>query len=66
MMSSRTIDEKRKAFQRRRKAYRYTVRVPSHWYQKGKFLQGKRGIGKQPFRLPDFIAVTGIEKVRKA
>lgn len=28
-------------------------------------LQGKRGIEKQPFQLPDFIAATGIEKIRQ-
>lgn len=27
--------------------------------------QGKRGIEKQPFQLPDFIAATGIEKIRQ-
>ncbi|GJZ09093.1 splicing factor 3B subunit 2 isoform X2 [Tanacetum coccineum] len=26
---------------------------------------GKRGIEKQPFQLPDFIAATGIEKIRQ-
>lgn len=29
------------------------------------YLQGKRGIEKQPFQLPDFIAATGIEKIRQ-
>ena len=29
------------------------------------WLQGKRGIEKQPFQLPDFIAATGIEKIRQ-
>jgi hypothetical protein len=29
------------------------------------FWQGKRGIEKQPFQLPDFIAATGIEKIRQ-
>ncbi|KAK8456285.1 hypothetical protein SEVIR_4G303400v4 [Setaria viridis] len=48
------------------KAYRNTVPVPRHWSQKRKFLQGKRGIEKQPFQLPDFIAATGIEKIRQA
>lgn len=48
------------------KAYRNTVPVPRHWCQKRKFLQGKRGIEKQPFQLPDFIAATGIEKIRQA
>ncbi|PPD82196.1 hypothetical protein GOBAR_DD20868 [Gossypium barbadense] len=48
------------------KAYRNTVPVPRHWSQKRKYLQGKRGIEKQPFQLPDFIAATGIEKIRQA
>ncbi|KAI5446432.1 uncharacterized protein LOC127073307 isoform X1 [Lathyrus oleraceus] len=43
-----------------------TVPVPRHWCQKRNFLQGKRGIEKQPFQLPDFIAATGIEKIRQA
>jgi splicing factor 3B subunit 2 len=29
-------------------------------------LQGKRGIEKPPFQLPDFIAATGISKIRQA
>ncbi|MCL7038975.1 hypothetical protein MKW94_016372 [Papaver nudicaule] len=48
------------------KSYRNTVPVPRHWSQKRKFLQGKRGIEKQPFQLPAFIAATGIEKIRQA
>ncbi|CAK8577755.1 unnamed protein product [Lathyrus sativus] len=48
------------------KSHRNTVPVPRHWCQKRKFLQGKRGIEKQPFQLPDFIAATGIEKIRQA
>lgn len=48
------------------KSYRNTVPVPRHWCQKRKYLQGKRGIEKQPFQLPDFIAATGIEKIRQA
>ncbi|CAH9059888.1 unnamed protein product [Cuscuta europaea] len=48
------------------KSYRNTVPVPRHWCQKRKFLQGKRGIEKQPFQLPDFIAATGIEKIRQS
>ncbi|KAI8567613.1 hypothetical protein RHMOL_Rhmol02G0135100 [Rhododendron molle] len=34
-----------------------TIMEPGH---------GKRGIEKQPFQLPDFIAATGIEKIRQA
>ncbi len=29
-------------------------------------LQGKRGIEKPPFKLPDFIEATGISKLRQA
>lgn len=46
------------------KAYRNTIPVPKHWSQKRKYLQGKRGIEKPPFRLPEFIAKTGISQVR--
>jgi splicing factor 3B subunit 2 len=46
------------------KAYRNTVPVPRHWCHKRKYLQGKRGVEKLPFKLPDFIADTGIAKIR--
>ena len=48
------------------KAYRNTVPVPRHWCHKRKYLQGKRGFEKPPFALPDFIAATGISKLRGA
>lgn len=48
------------------KAYRNTVSVPRHWSQKRKYLQGKRGIEKPPFKLPDFIEATGITEMRNA
>ncbi|KAJ3127055.1 Splicing factor 3B subunit 2 [Nowakowskiella sp. JEL0407] len=48
------------------KAYRNTVPVPIHWQQKRKYLQGKRGIEKPPFELPDFIKKTGISEMRSA
>ena len=48
------------------KSYRNTVPVPRHWAQKRKYLQGKRGIEKAPFQLPDFIEDTGIAKIREA
>ena len=41
------------------KSYRNTVPVPRHWPQKRKYLQGKRGIEKPPFELPDYIQETG-------
>ncbi|KAJ3169419.1 Splicing factor 3B subunit 2 [Irineochytrium annulatum] len=47
------------------KSYRNTVPVPMHWQQKRKYLQGKRGIEKPPFQLPDFIKATGIQELRE-
>ncbi|ERL93732.1 splicing factor 3B subunit 2 [Dendroctonus ponderosae] len=46
------------------KAHRNTVQVPRHWCFKRKYLQGKRGIEKPPFNLPDFIKRTGIMEMR--
>lgn len=48
------------------KATRNTVPVPRHWSAKRKYLQGKRGIEKPPFDLPDFIKRTGITEMRQA
>lgn len=48
------------------KSYRNTVPVPRHWCQRRKYLEGKRGVEKQPFQLPDYIAATGIEEMRQA
>jgi len=48
------------------KSYKNTVPVPRHWNQKRKYLQGKRGVEKTPFDLPEFIAATGISKIRAA
>lgn len=48
------------------KAQPGNVSVPRHWGRKRKYLQGKRGIEKAPFQLPDFIARTGISEVRGA
>mmetsp|Transcript_10678 Transcript_10678/g.14835 ORF Transcript_10678/g.14835 Transcript_10678/m.14835 type:complete len:579 (+) Transcript_10678:124-1860(+) len=46
------------------KGYRNTVPVPGHWCQKRKYLQGKRGLERSAFELPQFIADTGIGEVR--
>ena len=43
-----------------------SVPVPRHWGRKRKYLQGKRGVEKPPFALPDFISKTGICDVRNA
>ncbi|KAI9021236.1 hypothetical protein DFJ74DRAFT_672359 [Hyaloraphidium curvatum] len=48
------------------KSLRNTVPLPAHWNQKRKYLQGKRGIEKPPFELPDFIKATGIMEMRAA
>ena len=48
------------------KSYRNTVPVPRHWSQKRKYLQGKRGLEKPPFKLPAFIEATGIGEMRQA
>jgi len=48
------------------KASRNTVPVPRHWCAIRKYLQGKRGVEKPPFQLPEFIADTGIAKIRDA
>jgi len=40
------------------------VEVPRHWCMKRKYLQGKRGVEKPPFALPDFISRTGITTIR--
>jgi splicing factor 3B subunit 2 len=48
------------------KAYRNTVPVPRHWCHIRKYLQGKRGSEKIPYQLPEFIADTGIAKIREA
>lgn len=47
------------------KGYRNSVTVPRHWSQKRKYLQGKRGIEKPAFKLPDFIEATGISQIRE-
>ena len=46
------------------KSYRNTVPVPRHWCHKRKFLQGKRGVEKKPFQLPEYIAQTGTSPQR--
>lgn len=42
------------------------VAVPSNWRQKRKYLQGKRGMEKLPFAMPQFIVDTGICAARDA
>lgn len=46
------------------KSLRNTVPVPRHWCHIRKYLTGKVGMEKPPFQLPEFIAETGIAKIR--
>ncbi|GBG24842.1 Splicing factor 3B subunit 2 [Hondaea fermentalgiana] len=46
------------------KSSRSSVAVPRHWAALRKFLQGKRGLERVAYKLPDFIAETGINKIR--
>mmetsp|Transcript_58186 Transcript_58186/g.138548 ORF Transcript_58186/g.138548 Transcript_58186/m.138548 type:complete len:775 (+) Transcript_58186:136-2460(+) len=48
------------------KAYRNTCAVPRHWNSKRKYMAGKRGVEKPPFKLPEYIEATGIAKIRQA
>ncbi|KAI1339926.1 hypothetical protein F5Y15DRAFT_415351 [Xylariaceae sp. FL0016] len=48
------------------KAQRNVVPVPSHWALKREYLSSKRGIEKAAFKLPKFIADTGIAEMRDA
>lgn len=41
------------------KSYRNAVPVPRHWSHKRRYLQGKRGVEKRPWVLPEYIAQTG-------
>lgn len=40
------------------------VDVPSHWQQKKDYLSSKRGVERPPFKLPKYIADTGISDMR--
>lgn len=48
------------------KAQRNVVPVPAHWSLKREYLSSKRGIEKAAFKLPKFIADTGIAEMRDA
>ncbi|KAH6847944.1 hypothetical protein B0I37DRAFT_391627 [Chaetomium sp. MPI-CAGE-AT-0009] len=48
------------------KAQRNIVPVPTHWSLKREYLSSKRGVEKPPFKLPKFIAETGITEMRDA
>eukprot|EP01138_Halocafeteria_seosinensis_P006296 gb/GECG01006437.1/.p1 GENE.gb/GECG01006437.1/~~gb/GECG01006437.1/.p1 ORF type:complete len:606 (+),score=142.82 gb/GECG01006437.1/:1-1818(+) len=46
------------------KSYRNAVPVPQHWQYKRRYLQGKTGMEKAPYKLPHFIEATGISRIR--
>ncbi|GIQ84317.1 hypothetical protein KIPB_007680 [Kipferlia bialata] len=48
------------------KGYRHAVPVPIHWSRKRKYLQNQRGLDKVLFELPDYVAATGIQRIRSA
>jgi splicing factor 3B subunit 2 len=48
------------------KGYRNVIQVPRHWSNKRNYLSNKRGIDKQPFKLPEYVEQTGIAKIRQA
>lgn len=48
------------------KATRNVIPVPTHWQLKREYLSSKRGIEKQTFKLPPFIAETGIAEMRQS
>ncbi|KAI1813364.1 DUF382-domain-containing protein [Poronia punctata] len=48
------------------KAQRNVVPVPAHWSLKREYLSSKRGIEKPAFKLPKYIADTGISEMRGA
>ncbi|KAN0103858.1 protein of unknown function (DUF382) domain containing protein [Russula decolorans] len=49
-----------------KKCYRNTIPIPAHWSAERDYLQGKHGIEKPIFKLPSYIAVTGIATQRDA
>ncbi|GFY52725.1 uncharacterized protein TNIN_147521 [Trichonephila inaurata madagascariensis] len=48
------------------KASRNIILIPQHWCFKRKYSQGKSGIGRLAWKLPDFIKRNGIMKVRRS
>lgn len=48
------------------RAYRNAVPVPLHWGNKHDYLHNKRGLAKQHYQLPTYIAETGIASMRDA
>lgn len=47
------------------KSTRNVVPVPTHWSLKREYLSSKRGVEKAHYRLPQFIAETGIAEMRQ-
>ncbi|KAK6590879.1 Cus1p U2 snRNP [Cryptosporidium xiaoi] len=41
-----------------------SVKVPLHWNSKRRYLQGKRGLERPPYKLPSYIEETNIAEIR--
>ncbi|KAF7457534.1 splicing factor 3B subunit 2 [Cryptosporidium felis] len=41
-----------------------SVRVPQHWNSKRRYLQGKKGLERPPYKLPHFIEETKVAEIR--
>ncbi|KAH8581725.1 Cus1p U2 snRNP [Cryptosporidium sp. chipmunk genotype I] len=41
-----------------------SVRIPHHWNSKRRYLQGKKGLERPPYKLPHFIEETKIAEIR--
>ncbi|KAJ1020802.1 hypothetical protein NDA18_005652 [Ustilago nuda] len=48
------------------KCTRNSVAIPPHWAQKRDYLQNKRGMEKRQYKLPSYVADTGIATVKDA
>ncbi|KAH8740254.1 Cus1p U2 snRNP protein [Cryptosporidium ryanae] len=46
------------------KGYQGSVKVPLHWNSKRRYLQGKRGLERPPYKLPSYIEETNIAEIR--
>lgn len=64
LVESHDVTAKDPIFLLQLKSVKNSVPVPRHWNSKRRYLQGKRGYEKPPFRLPDFIRQTGIMEMR--
>ena len=64
LVESWDITAKEPLFLIKLKTAKNTIPVPKHWLNKRKFLQNKRGVEVNSYKLPDYIQATGISKLR--